>query len=1147
MANLLSDWLSQELLRATQEAVEWKKAKLLAQKATKIKSEVKHEPGTFPSDDSDDEDERFQDDGSNIRVELTRPIGENSRLQILNITQKPNNSRSYHCDLSDGHRLVKGQLQEVVRKLQRESGLRPTELGGTIINVKSFTLALTPYGKKDEHISLDIGDAKFRKGSTGIGRFGHPERLRDHREFDRLFDLLARYDRKELDEDDEAPKDLSQHEVIEVSDNDEIRSQDGSLSEIPQTASQLPEQDSLSFSTQVPVDSERRKFRKNTSLPDVSVSSGVNLARPEASRRRDEQRREQLLNLGGLTGPVSARTPKPPAKVSRVNSDSSNDVEITSQRTLGPTEQHVGSSSTSQTKPLHALHAEKRKDPPANVSDHTAPTNELAQATSQAPKDPTAPTAIATDSNPTTSRTQQRVVSEVGLSQPARIEGQATRDEPRVASPERNAVGAVQHEKTGPTTSRAGYVPRGPDARYLKYSRLRIPREQRDVLQRKHSWLPSEPGEFFPSANVPVGVLRSLVQQKSRPVDAEPSEAESELPAAGDSNDRNSSPKSREEPIGSQSQEIPWSSSPVREPPTRPSVNFMKGHSRPLNSRLGELPPDSSDPKPSAKPVAPRYSPSSPTSSQSSDVTETNELENDDQDLPTAVPRSLNTNEAPVHINATRLPPDSSPRIPSSAPTQIPAKRRRSSDIEVQQSPYRSPARPLTQSTGEAVPATQPPAIQSSSVTKRPGTEQQPTPDRAIRAGSVRPGRSHERPGAPIKDVRGGVNGKRPEVVRHPLSPKPPTPANAASLDSIGRVSPLRTAALRTPDNASKVVPPSQMSSLRRGSVQSIDSKRSFTGSAKVNSSERRANFMQGSGEDHRRQERPERHGEGRAHEQHLQRDRDPSPPKKKQRSGLQWGSQDVADEDPAEAHKRMKRDAFRKMCNDTRVQIAHPSNQTGTGNELDIDMVDTGHSPINPSPTRRKGTPVVNRTDSNSPRDRPTGPQPGPSSSRPGSRPHSSGSSVRSMGTQTELTDDKKQRRPSSQTLLDKSLIEIEKVDKSRGPNREVRGEKDAAARKSDAGGDHVDGSDLDSEDEEDDEDEDGIEGETIDEDVDMMEDEDVEREPVEESSEPWQFGSGLIGDFAKRYFSLATVQQTHDTTRPNGKIDVLSWKIGR
>lgn len=317
------------------------------------------------------------------------------------------------------------------------------------------------------------------------------------------------------------------------------------------------------------------------------------------------------------------------------------------------------------------------------------------------------------------------------------------------------------------------------------------------------------------------------------------------------------------------------------------------------------------------------------------------------------------------------------------------------------------------------MPATQPPAIQSSSVTKRPGTEQQPTPDRAIRAGSVRPGRSHERPGAPIKDVRGGVNGKRPEVVRHPLSPKPPTPANAASLDSIGRVSPLRTAALRTPDNASKVVPPSQMSSLRRGSVQSIDSKRSFTGSAKVNSSERRANFMQGSGEDHRRQERPERHGEGRAHEQHLQRDRDPSPPKKKQRSGLQWGSQDVADEDPAEAHKRMKRDAFRKMCNDTRVQIAHPSNQTGTGNELDIDMVDTGHSPINPSPTRRKGTPVVNRTDSNSPRDRPTGPQPGPSSSRPGSRPHSSGSSVRSMGTQTELTDDKKQRRPSSQVSI--------------------------------------------------------------------------------------------------------------------------------
>lgn len=133
---------------------------------------------------------------------------------------------------------------------------------------------------------------------------------------------------------------------------------------------------------------------------------------------------------------------------------------------------------------------------------------------------------------------------------------------------------------------------------------------------------------------------------------------------------------------------------------------------------------------------------------------------------------------------------------------------------------------------------------------------------------------------------------------------------------------------------------------------------------------------------------------------------------------------------------------------------------------------------------------------------------------------------------------------------LLDKSLIGIEKEDKSRGPKREVQAEKDAAARKSDAGGDHVDGSDLGSEDEEDDEDEDGedgIEGEVDDEDVGTMEDEDSKGNPVEERPDPWQFGSGLVGDFAKRYLSLAAVQQTHDNTRPNGKIDVLSWKIGR
>ncbi|KAI9838746.1 MAG: hypothetical protein M1837_002344 [Sclerophora amabilis] len=112
---------------------------------------------------------------------------------------------------------------------------------------------------------------------------------------------------------------------------------------------------------------------------------------------------------------------------------------------------------------------------------------------------------------------------------------------------------------------------------------IRIPRDQRKLLESQDSWIPPEPGMRPPLANVPIAVLTSLndkADHKARLHKAEAEKCEDILlpELVSVSGSAEGSPAS-----SSSGSELPWSSSP------------------PFHSRANQLPPDSSLDQPEEK------------------------------------------------------------------------------------------------------------------------------------------------------------------------------------------------------------------------------------------------------------------------------------------------------------------------------------------------------------------------------------------------------------------------------------------------------------------------------------------------------------------------------------------------------------------
>lgn len=182
--------------------------------------------------------------------------------------------------------------------------------------------------------------------------------------------------------------------------------------------------------------------------------------------------------------------------------------------------------------------------------------------------------------------------------------------------------------------------PRLPDAKYIKYARRRIPKDQRQLLDKDESWLPSLPGKQFPPGNIPNATIQLLqvhcgdlapeeersITHRSSPVQL-PENADAEDVEMGDS----------------ESQPIPWSSSPVR--PMRTD---------------NDLPPDSSAVRPLTS-IALTCTSNGPEPSQRSGPAE--DSDNSDLDLVIAVPRPMKRKLSPVNRQPTHLPESSGPQV----------------------------------------------------------------------------------------------------------------------------------------------------------------------------------------------------------------------------------------------------------------------------------------------------------------------------------------------------------------------------------------------------------------------------------------------------------------------------------------------------
>ncbi|KAF2224624.1 hypothetical protein BDZ85DRAFT_104833 [Elsinoe ampelina] len=888
MANSLREWLKPTIAQAFQEGLVWRKSSLEAERRPKIKSEISAVESDPDADqDSDGDDDNFTHDGSNLRIDLTRSKGQNNKVQLLRIQQR---DTVYLCEFSDGHHIVHGQIP-LGAQLERDTGLQIPQLEGGIISVISFRLVLTPLGNPDSQVLLEIRDAKYRKGALGAGFFGHPKPLWQDPELRSLLLQLGRYDNADSDDDEdeeeeEQPQSQPQPPVLDIQDDeDELRSQRhgsaDSLLEIPPPPSQLPEQNEESaFATQLPADSGRRMLKRPGAHAAVTINGASNLSQPEPPKRKvdkqDEVSRQKAMLLRNLqtSRPTNARPASIPKSVLTIDLADYDDVVTIEQ------DKHTASKQRASD-PRSESH-------PVSLQDQ----NKTNAATSTIPI-----------SSPTPGPAKTSIDLTGGPSRPIPVPTSQSGDGAQIPSAALPAT-ATQASFSQPSNpSKRAYTPHMPDAIYMKYAARRMPSNQRDILQKKQSWYPPYPGEVFPEPNVPVEVLKSLARRLDQEVIAQAGIEDDGRGSIEDDVSVLTTPVRTAATEDTDDDEIPWSQSPNREHAIKTFSKSMHIHIRPLNAKLGELPPDSSAPEASAQSTAPA---SSPPKQISSPVPQDDEISEDDNDLDlrTTVPRTLGmSNTAPVQAKAVRSRLDESVTIPSSAPVII------SPVVEVKESPLKSSTEATTQSTGEPVPATQPVTANSSGR----GPSQQDL-------STASPRTPHPLPQKPTANSssssvyssangRPNVSGERTGSVIHPS--RLTQIQNTSPLSREGHNHGSQHTQQRRPDELSSSPPWSKHRSQDRPPISA------------ANSSKKRdhATF----GKDTEVDTGP---AGGNGHQ---------SLSSKKRRSGITWGSQDVVDEPPEVKHQRDRRNAFNasrregdgRACSKIRNSPVKPSDET--------------------------------------------------------------------------------------------------------------------------------------------------------------------------------------------------------------------------
>lgn len=205
MANLLSDWLGRTAIAELKLGIEWLRA--CKDEKTGIKQE-KNDDGRARSARSPTRanfsgpsfELLYEDDGSNLRINVDRGRGKRSSVQIIQVLICPilnppmfANIRTQISPvviLSDGRTSIPAKFSSNCRhEFERQHG-RPIEerTQGAIIAIPKFRFVATPYGQSIHRLSLLIDTLEWQGGCLSTV-FGRPQAIQDN---ETVTDLLGR-------------------------------------------------------------------------------------------------------------------------------------------------------------------------------------------------------------------------------------------------------------------------------------------------------------------------------------------------------------------------------------------------------------------------------------------------------------------------------------------------------------------------------------------------------------------------------------------------------------------------------------------------------------------------------------------------------------------------------------------------------------------------------------------------------------------------------------------------------------------------------------------------------------------------------------------------------------------------------------------
>ncbi|KAF2197651.1 hypothetical protein GQ43DRAFT_195998 [Delitschia confertaspora ATCC 74209] len=145
MAPTLEPWLGGVIQEELQLGIHW-----LSRTLTEHRSGVKVEP-----------DKLYEDDGDNLRITMTRALGQKSLVQVIKPTP------TSQLTLSDGASSLPARLSRLCRQEFQEQYGGKEIVNGCFISILECTIIATPYGSSSQQIQLIIESLDWNGAGSG--------------------------------------------------------------------------------------------------------------------------------------------------------------------------------------------------------------------------------------------------------------------------------------------------------------------------------------------------------------------------------------------------------------------------------------------------------------------------------------------------------------------------------------------------------------------------------------------------------------------------------------------------------------------------------------------------------------------------------------------------------------------------------------------------------------------------------------------------------------------------------------------------------------------------------------------------------------------------------------------------------------------